>query len=233
MKGIAIPKGVLQAAFGCETDSELESYLRMDCWGEGSCFFHSVCLLMVIRNRVVGDTVEYTLDIPNKRFRTFRVKIIKGAPFCETFRQVGLAMRKRLCEDLTANRQLWAEFQRQNDVNLAKTDKVQDVGGTIKELVDITVWADIWTIRYTAWRLRLNVLFVNPASATEPVYCGVENFTDGRHTIFIYWSNGTHFEPIVKVDGSRMTRSFGQNHRFIECLRKQYKQTCPLDPIGK
>ena len=50
-----IPNGVLQRAFGFDDIHDVHKYVRLDCWGEGSCFFHSLCLLLVIRNEVQQD----------------------------------------------------------------------------------------------------------------------------------------------------------------------------------
>jgi hypothetical protein len=233
MKFHKIPEGVLKRAFGCQDEHELDSYVRLDCWGEGSCFFHSLCMLIVINNKVHNNQVTYTLDTPNSTYRYFTVPLKPTIPFCETFRQVGIQLRQALGRELAQYPKLWAKFERENKVNLGRTDKQQTAQGAVEELGKIEVWADIWTIRYCAWRLKLNVLFVNPTSAQEPIYCGVENFDQGKHTIFIYWSNHSHFEPIVQLEGDTFLRSFGQNHRFLECLRNQYKKACPLDPIGK
>ena len=235
MKFHVIPKNVLQNVFQCEKGA-VDAYVRLDCWGEGSCFFHSVCLLVVSGNQIEnGKQITYTLDVPNPAFRTFQVPLLTPhlKSFPENFRQVGVMLRKKLSEELARTPSLWKQFLRTNPINLNRTDKaMQSVHETITELAQVDVWADIWTIRYCAWRLRLNILFVNPDSQHEPIYCGVENFTNGPKTLFIYWSNKTHFEPIVKcIANSNAQRTFGQDHHFIKCLAGQYKRGCPLDPI--
>jgi hypothetical protein len=233
MKTHCIPEGVLARVFKCEDKNELASYVRLETWGEGSCFFHSLCMLLVKENKVRGDQVTYILDTPNSKYQSFTVPIRKNMHFRESFRQVGLELRMRLSNELSKHPKLWAKFERENTINLTKTDKIQTMGGAVDELSKKEVWADIWTIRYCVWRLQVNALFVNPSSDLEPIYCGVENFTKHKRTVFIYWSNHSHFEPIVQVRGNSIVRSFGQNHRFLECLRSQYKKACPLDPIEK
>jgi hypothetical protein len=231
MKTHPIPKGVLAKVFKCEDN--LNSYVRLETWGEGSCFFHSICMLLVKGNKVRGNMVTYTLDTQNPKYQSFTVEVKKHVPFRESFREVGLDLRKRLSEELVVRPELWAKFEEKNRVNLERTDKKQTMGGAVDELSKKEVWADIWTIRYCVWRLGVNALFVNPSSDHEPIYCGVENFAHEKRTVFIYWSNHSHFEPIVQVHGNKIVRSFGQNHSFLQCLRNQYKQACPLDPIGK
>jgi len=231
MKTNTIPKGVLENTFQCAED--YSSYVRLDCWGEGSCFFHSVALLTVISNKLNNDHIIYTLYTPNSKYSTFKVQFHPNIPFAENFRQVGIMLRQRLGAELKQSPGLWDQFIRQNHINQDRTDKVQTVQGAIQELHQIETWADIWTIRYCAWRMQLNLLFVNPSSSQEPIYCGVENFQNQERTFFIYWSNHSHFEPIVQISNGEVVRSFGQNHAFLKCLRSQYKQSCPFDPIGK
>lgn len=233
MKIHCIPNDVLAKVFKCEDRDALDSYVRLETWGEGSCFFHSLCMLIVKENKVRGNNVTYVLDTPTSKYQSFTVPVKNHAHFRESFRQVGLDLRKRLSDELAGNPELWNKFEAQNTVNLEKTDKKQTIGGAVGELSKTETWADIWTIRYCVWRLSVNALFVNPSSDHEPIYCGVENFANHARTVFIYWSNHSHFEPIVQVEGDHMVRSFGQNHRFLECLRNQYKDACPLDPIGK
>lgn len=226
-----IPNGVLQRAFGFDYIHDVHKYVRLDCWGEGSCFFHSLCLLLVIRNEVQQDKIKYTLDTKSTLYKTFLVK--KLEPFCESFRQVGLQLRKRLGEELSQKPHLWQSFLKQNHVNMNRTGKAQNVQGIITEFANIHTWADIWTIRYCAWRLQVNVLFVNPSNKQEPLYCGVENFNHGNHVLFIYWSNHSHFEPIVYLSSNKIIRSFGENHDIVKRLKQQYKKGCPYDPIEK
>lgn len=230
MKFHRIPQGVLARTFRCAED--YDTYVRLDCWGEGSCFFHSVALLTVVENRVHNQTIVYKLATKNKHYQTYQVALNPKVPFCENFRQVGIQLRQRLGKELECKPALWAQFEKENSVNLNRTDKKQTVRGAIEEFAKVETWADIWTIRYCAWRLGLNLLFVNPNSAQEPIYCGVENFDHGCLTLFIYWSDHVHFEPIVQQAGCDLVRAFGENHAFLKCLRMQYKKACPLDPIG-
>lgn len=224
MKGQELSPDLLNSVFKC--DSKHNNYFRLDCWGEGSCFFHSVALLTVQNNRVIGDQVEYLLQFGKS---TYRVRVPLITPFVESFRQVGPYIRTHLARDLQKNPDLWSKFTREVKIDLARTDKPhQTRDQVIHELQSVEEWADIWTIQYTAWRLKLNLLFINPSMPQEPLYCGVENFSNGEDTLFIYWSNGSHFEPVVKVEHNHAIRTFGQDHIFLECLRKQYKKGCPL-----
>lgn len=232
MKYHCIPEGVLVRTFGCATQDGLDMYVRLETWGEGSCFFHSLAMLLVKGNRVQDNQVTYTLNTPNASYQSFTVNVL-NTPFRESFRQVGIQLRKRLGKELEQNPKLWEQFESHVHMNLERTDKHQTMGGAIKELAQKEVWADIWTIRYCVWRLKVNALFVNPSSSQEPLYCGVENFEHENRTVFIYWSNHSHFEPIVQLHDNTIVRSFGQNHRFLKCLKEQYKRACPLDPIGK
>lgn len=237
MKYIKIPKGVLARTFKCADQSDLDMYVRLDTWGEGSCFFHSLCMLLVSGNMVSGNTVTYTLSTPTPEYQSFEVEIKHPTLglFRENFREVGIQLRQRLSKELADNLSLWTKFTAQTRVNLDRTDKVQTAEGAVEELSKVSVWADIWTIRYAAWRLKVNALFVNPSAVHEPIYCGVENFSGGAlgNTVFIYWSDHVHFEPIVKLQQEQCTmlRHFGQNHRFVKCIRDQYKNSCPLDPV--
>lgn len=230
MKYFKINKSVLEKVFQCDHDENLNSYVRLETWGEGSCFFHSLCMLILIRNQVHGNNVTYTLDTPVKQYKHFTVNLLQNQPFKESFRQVGIALRKKLGRELEKQPTLWKQFKSQVHINPKKTDKNQTLQGVINDFEDKHAWADIWTIRYAAWRLKINTLFINPDSTMEPIYCGVENFEQPLRTVFIYWSNHSHFEPVIKIlDNQQIVRSFGQNHAFIKCLSNQYKKECPLD----
>lgn len=227
MKGIVFNHDVLVRTFGCDAE-HLDGYYRLDCWGEGSCFFHSMAILTVQGNTVdeSKNRVTYHMKFGSTRLN---ITVPMVQPFQESFRQVGVQIRKNLGEEI--NSKLWAQFTEHNHINPAHADEKLDMGGVQKELQNESTWANIWTIRYTAWRLGLNILFINPDSKIEPLYCGVENFAHGQDSLFIYWSNHQHFEPVVRQVGKECTRTFGQDHAFIKCLRNQYKRACPSDPI--
>lgn len=229
MKIYPISATILKKVFKCQGGN----YARVETWGEGSCFFHSLAMLLVSHNHTLDQKVVFHLKTPSSSYRRFEVSA--KTPFRESFRQVGLDLRRRLAQELQEHPNLWKKFQATKHINLERTDKKRQTHKDIvKELFNVSTWADIWTICYCAWRLRVNVLFINPASSDEPIYCGVENFRHFGITVFIYWSNHTHFEPVVQVEcNGKFKRTFGQNHKFMQCLKSQYKQGCPNDPINR
>lgn len=231
MKLHDINPDVLSRTFKCDKSVDLTSYKRIDTWGEGSCLYHAIAIATARKNRVLGNEVEFVLALGPRNKMKIRVPMIPNHPLRNSFYRVGVTIRRNLAMELKHNPGLWKQFLKENNINERRSDRRLDAMGAIQELLDIEEMVDIWTIRYSIWRLCINVLFVNPKSPVEPIYCGVENFHRGNNTMFIYWSNGMHFEPIVKIKGGHFSTLFGQDHAFVKCIKVQYNGGCPFDPI--
>ena len=233
---VKIPEHVQAKAFGCDYDHH-EEYLRFEVLGAGACFFHSVCAALVVGNLVENNKVVFLLETSNLVYQLFEVDLKSSLE--ESFDQVGIMLRKRLAQELKAAPKLFDDFLASTRIfeGTASSTK-RDVSRQITDLLEAATWADTWTIKYTAWRLKVNFLFVNPTDVDyHPFYCGVEGFRAADLNVFIYWSGHMHFEPVFRVDQSKnntalkVTRAFAATDPLVACFMAQYKETCPATPI--
>lgn len=66
-------------------------------------------------------------------------------------------------------------------------------------LADHTVWADVYMILFCMDVLDLNIWFIDDTSGE--LYCGVQGTDIQRQpTVFVLWTNHSHFQPIVKLE---------------------------------
>jgi hypothetical protein len=265
---LPLPPHALDTFQCAQTDAH--TFRRLEIWGNGTCFFHSVVCLLTYQNKIVGDAIEYSMAIPSSEnirvkaddpiLRTdskhtaslvFQVKNQHDPEkFYKNAEQVGILLRQFLSQTLTKDR--YAQFLKEafsTDLQWALQGQTPD-WTTVKEILqNPSKWADIWVVKYTAWALSLNILFINGSSRQEPVFCGVENFNHGPWTLFVFWSGKVHFEPIVQVvkdrnDGDTQKdtyeeidiahRIFPTTHPFILCLRDRFASSqaggCNMQP---
>ena len=232
--------------FQCGNTIPASSFGRLNIWGNGTCFFHSIACLLAHSNKVMGDSVIYKLAIPSNKnlptsgpntdFQTttknqtvhlvFTVgKQHDPQHFYKNFEQVGLQLRQYLSETLTAER--WTLFLKEafsSDMAWSLSPVTPNWIEVKKQMAELSMWADIWVVKYAAWALSLNILFINGTSREEPIFCGIENFRKGPWTLFVFWSGKIHFEPIVQLNHSSVTsRVFQTNHPFIQCLEQRFE----------
>ncbi len=231
--------------------AEARHFRRLHIWGNGSCFFHSVAALLVYRNKVQDKMITYYLAIPtNQNLVKADEEVHHTTPahtvhlafhvpnrypadkFYHNFEQIGIQLRQYLSQTITQPR--FAQF-----LNHAFTTEMKDILTTDapdwitvkKELASPSKWANIWTVKYAAWALSLNLLFINGTSREEPIFCGVENFNRGPWTLFIFWSGKVHFEPIVELKTETSAqikqRVFQTSHSFINCLQQRFESAQP------
>lgn len=258
--------------FQCGSHVDAAKFKRLHIWGSGTCFFHSVACLLVYKNVVKPDSIEYYLAIPTDKNLVaagdpvrkttpqktvdlcFKIPNRYGDPkFYHNFEQVGIQLRQYLSQTLTQAR--FEQFKDQafsSDLKWALADKIPDWIEVKKKMVEPSKWADIWVVKYAAWALALNILFINGTSREEPLFCGIENFENGPWTLFIFWSGKVHFEPIVEMtdvisgqnpstpqsEGLQVeTRVFSTKHPFINCLKSRFESNdrggCQLSVTNK
>ena len=69
-------------------------------------------------------------------------------------------------------------------------------------LEDTTAWADVYMILYVMDVLDLNIWFID--DTTHSTYCGIQGHSvQTQPTIFILWTDHSHFQPIVKLECTR------------------------------
>lgn len=220
---LEIPKDVTKS-FTCIP----ETMARLNIWGNGSCFFHSIAILLVVQNQVVDNVIRYTLQFPpghhlESDYLTIEVPKTSEEAFYKYFEKVGLALRNVVCDSLSE--EYFKKFEQESfstdlKEQIDSTNWMELKGG----LKSPHKWADIWSIKYTAWLLNLNILFINGSDPQHPLFCGVENFNKSPWTLFVYWVGRVHFEPIVQVNGSIVERRiFPTDHEWIQCIQKEYE----------
>lgn len=232
---------------GSETEKNAARFQRINIWGNGTCFFHSVACLLANANESSGNTITYHLAIPsNKNLPSTdtiahsstkqTVQLAFTVPnrydsdrhFYKNFEQVGLQLRQYLSQTVTEER--FAQFLEEgfsSDLKWALASTMPDWVDVKKQLATPSQWADIWTIKYAAWTLSVNLLFINGSSREEPIFCGVENFENGPWTLFIYWSGKVHFEPIVQIhpETHKCCKVFSTTHPFVQCLKQRFESS--------
>jgi hypothetical protein len=100
-------------------------------------------------------------------------------------------------------------------------------------------WANTIIIKYVAKHMDVDIVFVDASIAD--LYCGIlpENGEKARKTIFIFWVEREHFEPMFRVlevkqsSGNSIltiqTEFFpGQDDDIIKHMRKYHKTKCGL-----
>lgn len=245
--------------------AETRHFRRLDIWGSGSCFFHSTACLLTYANETSTDaqgneTITYYLAIPsNENIRAnasdpvkvngpneivrLAIQVPNRHPdkFYKNAKQVGVALREYLSETVTKERyEVFLDKGFSSDLKWALQDKMPDWIKIKALLANPSAWADIWAVKYAAWALSLNLLFINGSSREEPIFCGVENFHRGPWTLFVFWSGKVHFEPIVEMVDAHGTAVkqgiFLTNHPFVKCLEGRFVSSssggCSL-PIHK
>lgn len=240
MRVLPIPTELLDRTFGCHPDKH--SFVRLEeQYGGGSCFFHSLACLLVQGNLRTKDSVVYLLNTASTTYQLFKVDLKSSIDTNDTndtndtFRQVGIMLRRRLANELVAKPHLWEQFCKSVPIYASTAFSTSlAMASQVSNLLQSSVWADTWAIKYTAWRLHVNILFVNPTSWDEPIYCGVEMFDNAALHVFIYWSHNIHFEPVVQLESQNQKwlvhRMFG-NSQFVQCFKQQYAKMCKLTPI--
>lgn len=241
--------------FQCGKQADASRFRRLNIWGNGSCFFHSVACLLCHRNVAEDKHLVFYLAIPSDKNLTeatskaqsveLRFKVPAKYPadkFYRHFEQVGIQLRLYLSQTLTEDR--FRTFCKQafsNDMAWSLEESKPTWVDIKANLAEPSKWADIWAVKYAAWALSLNLLFINGTSREEPIFCGVENFENGPWTLFIFWSGKVHFEPIVELESGSGTavshRVFQTSHPFIRCLKARYESNiqggCHLPVNGK
>ena len=71
---------------------------------------------------------------------------------------------------------------------------------------------------------KLNIMFID--SKTDKFYCGVHNYK-AEKTIFIYWVNKRHFQPIGTITSdNEINLMFDTKSKIVRNILKKYKMNC-------
>jgi hypothetical protein len=82
-------------------------------------------------------------------------------------------------------------------------------------------WANVHTIAYFMFAHQLNIYFFD--SSESAVYCGI-SMDKYDTTVFIMWKNHSHFELILRDDGSRLQKVFRTNGPIASNVRLVYSK---------
>ena len=80
-------------------------------------------------------------------------------------------------------------------------------------------WANVHTIAYFMFSHQLNIYFFDALKGN--VYCGI-SMDKYDSPIFIMWKNHTHFELILRDDGSRVQKAFRTSGPIASHVRDVY-----------
>lgn len=175
-----------------------EKLVRIGTIGDGSCFFHSVC--MAIDEHPLWDKSYIKADRAERQAIT---------------RQ----LRKTLAESVTEDqlKKIYAEAT--NSIDHQSIDEFKRKLNNPKE------WANETIIRYTSKTLNKNIIFLN-LSSNAP-FCNVHHpeimrnihctTCDAIETIMVAWVKNQHFELIG------LLMNVDSKYIYIECLIKEPK----------
>ena len=178
--------------------------------GDGSCFLHSCCLLLDIRNY-------------SKHSNTSRQII--GHDLRQIFTRAAFQPV------------LWNWFwklpeqQKLFSQNIIK-DLPPDSEEIFVKLSKISEWSDIYIIYFVMKMLGINCLFLN--TITHDFYCGVHD-KYSEITILIEWVDGCHFQAVgyQHSDGTIQTifRKNSTDDNVVDIIMKRYKESCTKENI--
>ena len=194
--------------------------MRIGTIGDGSCFFHSICLCL--NKSKIWDNESYILA--NHKAR----------------QEIALKLRNYVADHMTEDllEQIYKEMRNKNaKITLEQLDK---------KLRTLKTWADETIIRATSKILNKNIIFLNLMKNTmfcevhdddteRSTHCTAEDSSCGipAHTIIVAWVNYKHFELIgvaesktetaanIKVQfNDKPTIKFIMDHYFQSCGKK-------------
>jgi hypothetical protein len=197
-----------------------ETVIRLGTIGDGSCFFHSICLCL--NKNHIWQSKSYILSKKDKR------------------QEIALALRNYIADHVTEDllKTVYKEMRNKNaKINL------EDLKTKLRTL---KTWANEVIIRVTSKILKKNIIFLNLMKNT--MFCEVHDDDTERSThctsedsscalpndtIIVAWVNYKHFELIgiaesksgvcanVKVQfNDKPTIKFIMDHYFQSCGKK-------------
>lgn len=175
------------------------TFVRVCTYKDGTCFFHAMFTLLVVSNKVIDDTVVYTLRTSNPDFQKVVVKYRPNIAFDQHAQYAGIALRKKIADsiDHTTFCGFWRKQQLENDVlrGMPSADFIK------RTLSDPTQWTDFWAMYYVSDLLQTNIiLFNDKTTAWKTFHCGFNG--SYPQTALMYWYDNVHFEPVVQMTSS-------------------------------
>ena len=106
-------------------------------------------------------------------------------------REEGLELRRHVASKIT--KRSWSDFWE----NKMKVAQYPTRASILKKFENPSTWSDVWMILFAAHVLDVNIVFF--VGRENQIYCGLPMDTS-RRTLLVYWSNYTHFEPVIVLD---------------------------------
>ncbi len=200
-----------------EMDNVDLKLMRIGTIGDGSCFFHSICL--AIDKHKFWDSVSYKASDSDGR------------------KSITKQFRKLLSEEITAS-ELDAIFSEMtNKVEKPTLEKFK------KDLEKPKKWANEPMIRYTAKKLNKNIIFLNMTS--NQMFCNVHHpdilknmhctTCDALETIVVAWVQQQHFELIgllIKIDSKNIhIEPLIKEQEIIKKIMENYFKQCNIKKL--
>lgn len=137
--------------------------------------------------------------------------------------EMGRQFRTEVASNLATK---WVPFWKSKGVSERKIPSVEQ---TRKEMLNFSVWADIFHIIFTVQsHLDLNIIVFDVNSGS--LYCGTHNPNTTRPTILMAWISHSHFEPLVQWDSKEETirTLFPHRNATLRHILEMYKASqCP------
>lgn len=195
---------------------------RVDTYGDGSCFAHSVCRNLNLKH---GGGKSCGLLL-----REVLAQFCLPRPPVKRLKTMLLLLEESLSRRLTGLRRwfnkvvrgcvgaptvwdaIWSRLGSPPTVPSAH-EAYRALHVPVRKLRGALPWFDVFHITYASALMMLNIVFINSSpecyrecvegaacvrKCKEPgLYCGVENYAEGNMTMLVNWWENRHFEAIV------------------------------------
>ena len=172
---------------------------RVGVIGDGSCLFHAIVAAREGSTQPANVGHKLRFDIANKT----NLKL---------FKRGWLSYKNNLHPDVSL------DIPDESDDEKWKK-KLQDFK---KKMLDKKVWSDLTMIPFIMYYLNINLVFFD----NTDVYCDVHYYNDKRDSVFIAWTEKSHFEAIFCSDLRKKKYAGYYPPRVARKVMKQYNKKC-------
>ena len=190
--------------------------MRIGTIGDGSCFFHSICLALDQHDLWIGSYVDSSKE---KR------------------QEIAHELRRVLSEAVTEEELDTIFAEATNSLTKPTLDAFK------KKLKNSKTWADEPIIRYTSKKLNKNIIFLNLSS--NSMFCNVHHpdilknihckTCEALETIVVAWVKHQHFELIgilEKIDSKNIyIEPLIKDTKLIKAIMDEYFKQCKIKKI--
>lgn len=225
-------------------------YMSRDEYADGSCFFHSIVTCLNIHEDINDSKNRFASQ--QKLFQNIKIQLERGGIndtsktskfnnflhkhlfVHDDYHTLGKKQQMSLGHELrryirSSLDEHWDNYWKPKNKKLAyKLKNVHDREHVRSMFSNPKEWADVYMILYVMHVLNINLWFFD--NVTSTIYCGVHGSDiKEQPTMFILWTNHSHFQPIVKLECSNSGRAFIKSiftykDPIVKSIEAQYQQ---------